>query len=235
MSQFLISTTEVVEILILIFEFVFIGLGLLYLYRDIRQDSYDNKVDKCNEKKRKIRDDFYEDIKHVDASLFSESEEYSKTVTEKKFKMDDDIRECDKEIESIKEKASKSKEISNIIMSSIVGVLIALFLLLCSVRSLVGGNIEYIVPIENNVNQDIAITAYYEVEYEGVNQETLTVFIRNDSQKTLENAILKEKTSGNTTEVKTLEPGEEKIVSINVYSSKDSNYEFELSNIEFKE
>ena len=139
------------------------------------------------------------------------------------------------QIQDYSKKSESSKTNSNIIMSTVEVFLIVLLMLLNFGRSCIGGDISYIVPIENNVNQDIAITAYYEVEYEGVSQKTLTVFVRNDSQKILENAILKEKKSGNTVDVKTLEPGEEKIVSINVYSLTDSDYEFELLDINFKE
>ena len=234
MSEFLISTTEVVEILKLIFEFLVLVLAALYLRQEIMDDSYYNKIEKCKKDKEKARKDF-DDVFEYNKYLLTEDVNASKIIEEERSKLQHEFEICDKKIDDYNKKSLKSKEISKLIMASVIGMLIVLFLLLCSVRSLVGGKIDYIVPVENNVNQDIAITAYYEVNYDGVGQKTLTIFVRNDSQKILENAILKEKSSGNISEVKTLEPGEEKIVSINVYSSKSNNYEFELSNIEFKE
>lgn len=235
MSDFLIETTDVARNLLLVFGYVVIVLGILYLYREIRQDSYNKKINKCEKKKNKIRDDFIKEITHIDSNPFSKIEEYSKSIAKKKAKKEEEIYECDNEINEYKRKAYKSKENSNIIISSVMVMLVVLFLLICFVRSHICGSIDYITAVENNVNQDIAITAYYEVEYEGIPQKTLTVFVRNNSQRTLENAKLKETSSGNTIDVKTLEPGEEKIVSINVYSSRKSNYEFELSDIKFIE
>lgn len=234
MSEFLISTTEVVEILKLIFEFLVLVLAVLYLCQEIRDDSYYNKIEKCKKDKEKARKDF-DDVVKYNKYLLTEDVNASKIIEEERSKLQHEFEICDKKIDDYNKKSLKSKEISKLIMASVIGMLIVLFLLLCSVRSLVGGKIDYIVPVENNVNQDIAITAYYEVNYDGVGQKTLTIFVRNDSQKILENAVLKEKKSGNTVEVKTLEPGEEKIVSINVYSLTDSDYEFELLDINFKE
>lgn len=235
MSEFLINNMIVVQYLVLIFEYGLLVLGLLYLYRVVRQEHFEKKIEKCEEQRNEARDDYLYSITHTDRELLTEDEDYSKKLDDKRKEMESKTEVLNSQIQDYSKKSESSKTNSNIIMSTVGVFLIVLLMLLNFGRSCIGGDISYIVPIEENVNQDIAITAYYEVEYEGVNQKTLTVFIRNDSQKILENAVLKEKKSGNTVEVKTLEPGEEKIVSINVYSLTDSDYEFELLDINFKE
>lgn len=235
MSEFLINNMIVVQYLVLIFEYGLLVLGLLYLYRVVRQEHFEKKIEKCEEQRNEARDEYLYSITHTDRELLTEDEDYSKKLDDKRKEMESKTEVLNSQIQDYSKKSESSKTNSNIIMSTVGVFLIVLLMLLNFGRSCIGGDISYIVPIEENVNQDIAITAYYEVEYEGVNQKTLTVFIRNDSQKILENAVLKEKKSGNTVEVKTLEPGEEKIVSINVYSLTDSDYEFELLDINFKE
>ena len=235
MSEFLINNMIVVQYLVLIFEYGLLVLGLLYLYRVVRQEHFEKKIEKCEEQRNEVRDEYLYSITHTDRELLTEDEDYSKKLDDKRKEMESKTEVLNSQIQDYSKKSESSKTNSNIIMSTVGVFLIVLLMLLNFGRSCIGGDISYIVPIEENVNQDIAITAYYEVEYEGVNQKTLTVFIRNDSQKILENAVLKEKKSGNTVEVKTLEPGEEKIVSINVYSLTDSDYEFELLDINFKE
>ena len=235
MSEFLINNMIVVQYLVLIFEYGLLVLGLLYLYRIVRQEHFEKKIEKCEEQRNEARDDYLYSITHTDRELLTEDEDYSKKLDDKRKEMESKTEVLNSQIQDYSKKSESSKTNSNIIMSTVGVFLIVLLMLLWFGRSCIGGDISYIVPIEENVNQDIAITAYYEVEYEGVSQKTLTVFVRNDSQKILENAILKEKKSGNTVDVKTLEPGEEKIVSINVYSLTDSDYEFELLDINFKE
>lgn len=235
MSEFLINNMIVVQYLVLIFEYGLLVLGLLYLYRVVRQEHFEKKIKKCEEQRNEARDDYLNSISQLGHELLTEDGDYSEKVNDKRQEMEKSNETYNAKIQEYEKKSKKTKIRSNIIMSTIGVFLIVLLMLLNFGRSCIGGDISYIVPIENNVNQDIAITAYYEVEYEGVSQKTLTVFVRNDSQRILENAILKEKKSGNTVEVKTLEPGEEKIVSINVYNFTNSNYEFELLDINFKE
>ena len=235
MSEFLINNMIVVQYLVLIFEYSLLFLGLLYFYRIVRQEHLEKKIEKCENKRNEVRDEYLYSLSQSNKDLLTEDREYSEEIDNKRKEMEDSTKMYDSQIQDYKKKSQSSKTNSNIIMSTVGVFLIVLLMLLWFGRSCIGGDISYIVPIEENVNQDIAITAYYEVEYEGVDQKTLTVFIRNDSQKILENAVLNEKKSGNTVEVKTLEPGEEKIVSINVYNLTDSDYEFELLDINFKE
>ena len=235
MSEFLINNMIVVQYLVLIFEYSLLFLGLLYFYRIVRQEHLEKKIEKCENKRNEVRDEYLYSLSQSNKDLLTEDREYSEEIDNKRKEMEDSTKMYDSQIQDYKKKSQSSKTNSNIIMSTVGVFLIVLLMLLWFGRSCIGGDISYIVPIEENVNQDIAITAYYEVEYEGVDQKTLTVFIRNDSQKILENAVLNEKKSGNTVEVKTLEPGEEKIVSINVYNLTDSDYKFELLDINFKE
>ena len=61
------------------------------------------------------------------------------------------------------------------------------------------------------------------------------MFVKNNSNKTLNNARIKEKNSGEISYIDYLEPNQEKIVSFNVYSYSNDDYEFEIEDVEFKE
>ena len=97
----------------------------------------------------------------------------------------------------------------------------------------IGGSVKDIREVKDTAKDNIAVTAYYRVDYERVEQDTLTVFVKNESDKVLDKATISEKETGASTNVYTLEPGQEKIVSIVVYPNKDGKYEFEISNVEF--
>ena len=84
-------------------------------------------------------------------------------------------------------------------------------------------------------SQNVVVNAYYRVDYERVEQHTLTVFVKNNSDKTLDKALISEKVTGASAYVYTIEPGQEKIVSIVVYPNDTDKYEFEISNVEFKQ
>ena len=131
MSDFLIETTDVARNLLLVFGYVVIALGILYLYREIRQNSYNKKINKCEKKKNKIRDVFIKEITHIDSNPFSKIEEYSKSIAKERAKKEEEIYECDNEINEYKKKAYNSKENSNIIISSVMIMLVVLFLLIC--------------------------------------------------------------------------------------------------------
>lgn len=71
------------------------------------------------------------------------------------------------------------------------------------------------------------------VDYRNVEQNTLTIYIKNNSEKPLKSAVVKQKGTNNSGVINSLEPGEEKIVSFNSYDSNDC--EFVIENVNFQQ
>ena len=116
-------------------------------------------------------------------------------------------------------------------------LIIACFLGMCIliVSASLGGSISDVREVKDTQSQNVVVNAYYRVDYERVEQHTLTVFVKNNSDKTLDKALISEKVTGSSAYVYTIEPGQEKIVSIVVYPNDTDKYEFEISNVEFKQ
>ena len=116
-------------------------------------------------------------------------------------------------------------------------LIVACFLGMCIliVSTSLGGSISDVREVKDTQNQNVVVNAYYRVDYERVEQHTLTVFVKNNSDKTLDKALISEKVTGSSAYVYTIEPGQEKIVSIVVYPNDTDKYEFEINNVEFKQ
>ena len=97
----------------------------------------------------------------------------------------------------------------------------------------VTGNSSVIQPVENVTSQDISITAYYEIDYSKTNQKTLTVIVKNNSKNVLESADVIESNTNSSETINYIEPGQEKFVSIDVYSDKNDEFSFTIDNIKF--
>ena len=76
MSEFLINNMIVVQYLVLIFEYSLLFLGLLYFYRIVRQEHFENKIKKCEEKRNEVRDEYLYSITHTDRELLTEDEDW---------------------------------------------------------------------------------------------------------------------------------------------------------------
>lgn len=96
-----------------------------------------------------------------------------------------------------------------------------------------GGKVREIQKVECNDN--VCVSAYYEVDYTNVNQSTITVFVKNNSGKDVKSATIVEKNSKSNTVVKNLDSGEEKIGSFVVYDKDDVKYEFEVVDVQYVE
>ena len=99
-------------------------------------------------------------------------------------------------------------------------------------NGMVGGSFSKLRKVDCE-DMNLSINAYYVVRYEDVDQVTLTVFVKNNSDKSLRSAQITQKGTNNTAIVRNIDSGEEKIVTIDTYYSGD--YEFMFENIEFVE
>ena len=66
------------------------------------------------------------------------------------------------------------------------------FLFILLIETEVSGSISDIRQIQNTSTKGINLTAYYVIDYDASDQQTITVIVRNDSKKTLESADITE-------------------------------------------
>ena len=140
-------------------------------------------------------------------------------------------RECKTEIEKLERKLDRAEKLDIIRLLFSLGV-IGAFCVIVSIVPRIGGRVSNIKKMDYE-NQNIRINAYYTVSYSGTDQITVTMYVKNNSGKSLRSASIMQKETGSTAKITNLDPGEEKIVSINSY--KGDKYEFELQEIVFNE
>ncbi len=117
----------------------------------------------------------------------------------------------------------------------VLALFIVDFLLALIVMDDIRVNPSLLIPAEHN-DESVYATAYYVIEYKNSEEVTLTVFIKNDSDKTLKSATVEEQKSSKTARVEAIKPKEEKMVNLIVNPLKDEeSYKFELLNMEFEE
>lgn len=115
-------------------------------------------------------------------------------------------------------------------LSVTVWVLLMYVLLL---SNSLGGSFSGVREVKDTSKDNIVVSAYYRIDYERVEQDTLTVFVKNDSDKVLDKATISEKATKASANVYNLEPGQEKIVSIAIFPNGEDKYEFEINDVEF--
>ena len=120
---------------------------------------------------------------------------------------------------------------------TIIWLILCCFMLYCLTvfASCIGGNVDTLHKVTNVENEGVAITAYYIVEYKGVDQKTVTVFVKNNSNKALESACIVENKTNEKSNVEYIEPGQEKIVSFEIYPEQNDDYNFKIEDVKFKE
>lgn len=111
-------------------------------------------------------------------------------------------------------------------------VCLIIFFITFILSPFVGGSFSNLNKVDYE-EMNLKVTAYYVVSYKNVDQITLTVFVKNNSDKSLRSAQITQKGTNNTSFVRNLDSGEEKIVTIDTYTG--DNYEFIFENIEFVE
>lgn len=233
MSNGIIYATEVANYIICF------GLIVLLLFVAIAVISccimayYAKKANKHGEEAEKIREELRADQGYIprelETEILDEDDESLKAQKMKLAQMNDEREKKDKyrkKYDTVDNIAHSGAMIC--IVSWIVG-----FFLVALISTCFGGSIHDIKKVENVTNEGISVNAYYRVSYDTVEQETLTVFVKNDSKKVLSKARIIEKKTGASAEVENIDLGQEKIVSIVVYPTDDGKYEFELKDIEY--
>ena len=163
MIHSLLKTTEDVNSFntMLLFTTIFIivviivHIGLLMYFRIQAHKLYDEKRDNT----KKLED---KKITNVEA----------KKITKQLDKNEHDIKLID---------SKNNAEVG--IFKIVMGILVATFTILALARAYfctgIGGNISEIHKVSDVCNNGVCVEAYYTVKYNGVDQETMTIFVRN--------------------------------------------------------
>lgn len=114
-------------------------------------------------------------------------------------------------------------------------VFVMFFIIIAIMSACIGGSFGTINKVENVYCEDISVEGYYDIDYSYVDQNTLTVFVKNKSDKILESAKITERNTYSSEYIYALEPGQEKIVTLDIYPIEDGSYEFQITDIKFKE
>lgn len=152
----------------------------------------------------------------------------------------EDEEDLDAEINTLNGKIEKTHTISeklediNMYIGAALAIsfFVGLFILSLLTSSLTPES-SYINEVKDTVYDNVRVNAYYTIEYSNSDKLTLAVFVKNESNEALESAWLVEGNTSSKVEIRYLEPGEEQIYTMEVYPTKDKNYEFKLEQIEF--
>ena len=216
MIHSLLKTTEDVNSFntMLLFTTIFIvvviivHIGLLMYFRIQAHKLYDEKRDNT----KKLED---KKITNVEA----------KKITKQLDKNEHDIKLID---------SKNNAEVG--IFKIVMGILVATFTILALARAYfctgIGGNISEINKVSDVCNNGVCVEAYYTVKYNGVDQETMTIFVRNTLPVTVKNATIKEHITNRVVSIQDLDKDEERILSFEIFPQE--GYRFEVESIEIK-
>ena len=234
MSESLIHTTMLLSTLNAFFSILLLIGGVGFLIYVLVMWYLEKKKDYFLQLKRNDRNKY--DRMSMD---IIESNNYTSEEKKEKQKNIDEEHEGNQEVygksyDKYRKRAEFVEEIGKPLGYVVVFMLSFTFLAYLLFAIGIGGNVNNIKPIEYN-DESAYASAYYVVDYEKMEQVTLTVFVRNNSNKVLKSATLNEGNTSSSVQVENIEPGQEKLVSLTVYPLKDDNYKFELTNVEFYE
>ena len=216
MIHSLLKTTEDVNSFntMLLFTTIFIivviivHIGLLMYFRIQAHKLYDEKRDNT----KKLED---KKITNVEA----------KKITKQLDKNEHDIKLID---------SKNNAEVG--IFKIVMGILVATFTILALARAYfctgIGGNISEIHKVSDVCNNGVCVEAYYTVKYNGVDQETMTIFLRNTLPVTVKSATIKEHITNRVVSIQDLDKDEERILSFEIFPQE--GYRFEVESIEIK-
>ena len=170
--------------------------------------------------------------------LYDEKRDNTKKLEDKKITTAEEkklAKKIDKNEHDIKLIDSKNNaEVG--IFKIVMGILVATFTILALARAYfctgIGGNISEIHKVSDVCNNGVCVEAYYTVKYNGVDQETMTIFVRNTLPVTVKNATIREHITNRVVSIQDLDKDEERILSFEIFPQE--GYRFEVESIEIK-
>lgn len=218
---------------------IFLGLlSIVFLYGFIYiivMSLIWDKIDKNQKTETRLRREYLNNKPEISVESEEEHEKSLKKIRKMQDELQEKIDENDKKREKLDKAYSLTEKVSGVLARIALPILAILFLFILLIETEVGGSISDIRQIENTSTKGINLTAYYVIDYDASDQQTITVIVRNDSKKTLESADITESRTNSSETINFLEPGQEKIVSIDIYTDGDDEYSFLVDNIKFIE
>lgn len=218
---------------------IFLGLlSIVFLYGFIYiivMSLIWDKIDKNQKTETRLRREYLNNKPEISVENEEEHEKSLKKIRKMQDELQEKIDENDKKREKLDKAYSLTEKVSGVLARIALPILAILFLFILLIETEVGGSISDIRQIENTSTKGINLTAYYVIDYDASDQQTITVIVRNDSKKTLESADITESRTNSSETINFLEPGQEKIVSIDIYTDGDDEYSFSVDDIKFIE
>lgn len=218
---------------------IFLGLlSIVFLYGFIYiivMSLIWDKIDKNQKTETRLRREYLNNKPKISVESEEEHEKSLKKIRKMQNELQEKIDENDKKREKLDKAYSLTEKVSGVLARIALPILAILFLFMLLIETEVGGSISDIRQIENTSTKGINLTAYYVIDYDASDQQTITVIVRNDSKKTLESADITESRTNSSETINFLEPGQEKIVSIDIYTDGNDEYSFSVDDIKFIE
>lgn len=234
MSEKILASQEGVITLMLIFLIAgaiwlvvsIISWAITY-YCNKKKAAFEEKEEQENADYRKRRSEL------AYSPAATESQEIKEQLDELELEHEEETKEIKEQLDKYKKRERVADEIATPLKAIFGGVAGVVFWFFLMFAINLGGTLGTLRTIEDNGN-DVRATAYMVVDYDYVDQDTLTVFVKNESKQIVDQAIVEEVNTGKSAVIESIEPGQEKIVSIDVYPTSEEEYKFELKDIQFK-
>ena len=225
LSQSLSTMYSVAMLVFAIVAWIIIGLS----------SRFESKKGKSEKDLREMKWDNNERIRKLELEAISAEDERKDEIAKEIEAIKEKENEVENELNSNVAKYEKKLErVDNLKPVEYGALILAIVFIVFALitNGMVGGSFSKLRKVDCE-DMNLSINAYYVVRYEDVDQVTLTVFVKNNSDKSLRSAQITQKGTNNTAIVRNIDSGEEKIVTIDTYYSGD--YEFMFENIEFVE
>lgn len=225
LSQSLSTMYSVAMLVFAIVAWIIIGLS----------SRFESKKGKSEKDLREMKWDNNERIRKLELEAISAEDERKDEIAKEIQAIKEKENEVENELNSNVAKYEKKLErVDNLKPVEYGALVLAIVFIVFALitNGMVGGSFSKLRKVDCE-DMNLSINAYYVVRYEDVDQVTLTVFVKNNSDKSLRSAQITQKGTNNTAIVRNIDSGEEKIVTIDTYYSGD--YEFMFENIEFVE
>lgn len=234
MSENLLNTLELSNKLTIVFVMALVILGVVLLVYSLLKAYFENRKVSFRTRESEENEKYWRKRSELSTPLASESVELTQQLEELEEEHEKETTYLRKKTEKNENRMSILETIGDFTIPYLIIVLIIVFVLMISVSAGLGGNIGTIQRIEND-GVGVQANAYYVVDYDDVEQDTLTVFVKNNTNQVLDQAVVEEVNTGKTAIVESIEPGQEKIVTIDVYPRGEEDYTFKVEDIQFKE
>lgn len=225
LSQSLSTMYSVAMLVFAIVAWIIIGLS----------SRFESKKGKSEKDLREMKWDNNERIRKLELEAISaedeRKDEIAKEIEAIKVKENEVENELNSNVAKYEKKLERVDNLKPVEYGALVLAIVFIVFALIT-NGMVGGSFSKLRKVDCE-DMNLSINAYYVVRYEDVDQVTLTVFVKNNSDKSLRSAQITQKGTNNTAIVRNIDSGEEKIVTIDTYYSGD--YEFMFENIEFVE